>query len=663
MDRVQQFLSEVLPNTEPGFTHNPVQIDYAQSVAQALGRPQGQFHYLEADTGIGKSLAYLLTLADWWAQDPRRRKVVLATHSRALQQQLASEHNGRIIARYLDWAGLPPVDIRVRMGRANYVSHRRLEMVLGARRLEDVVGQKQRSKQERDLAEWALSSDGCLLDMEGIELPDDIALDDICLTSAEPLPDNVQAHFDRAAVASMTIINTAVLCNELMRRDGQIMGTQGKEAVLLIDEAEHFPDVAAGMFAKHISVRATARLARELGYRKNAEHWMEVQQALTDRRKAGEVESLDPRMHERLATALRAITRTPSKDEPASVNEAEWQKLRETARVLLQRLNAQDQKLVLRYSRVNGLPSLVRGNDLAGRCLKNGAKGRRTILTSATLSDLLDNGLAPTFRYIQGRIGVVGDEAARGLEVRHQARDFGRLSFRQALTDMPRPLRETEDGFELRETFARTAVQEILRDTKGRVLVLCASYADVKAISDVWPDADRGRLVTHPRGAAVNHIAAGLSDRAVLVTPAGWEGLSPQRGRKPFWSRVVLLRNPMPAINPVERYLLSQYLRSQRGTRKGEAEKRADAMLHVRLHTQTLHKIRQGIGRALRHPKDRCEILFLDPRFPSPHEIRRRGGMELGLAAAIPARFLDGYVGLGSIANEEGVGDGGILVI
>lgn len=655
MDRPQQFLSEVLPNTEPGFTHNPVQIDYAQSVAQALGRPQGQLHYLEADTGIGKSLAYLLTLADWWARDPGNRKIVLATHSRALQQQLASQDNARIVARYLDWAGLPPVDIRVRMGRANYVSHRRLATVLDTVRLEDVVGQKQRPKQERDLAEWALFGDGCLLDMEGVELPDDITLDDICLTSAEPLPDNVEAHFDRAAVASMTIINTAVLCNELMRRDGQIMGTKGKETVLLIDEAEHFPDVAAQMFAKHVSFRATAHLARELGYRKNAEHWMEAQQALTDRRKAGEVEPVDPEMRERVAAALRAITRTRRKEYPESANEAEWQSLRETARVLLQRLKAGDQKLVLRYSRVNGLPSLVRGNDQAGRCLQKGAEGRRTILTSATLSDLLDGGLEPTYQYMQRRIGVIGKDAARGVEVRHQARDFGRLSFRQPPPDMPRPLRETEDGFELRKTFARTAVHEILRDTQGRVLVLCASYVDVKALSDAWPDEHRGRLVTHPRGAAVNQVADGLPDRAVLVTPAGWEGLSPQRGREPFWSRVVLLRNPMPAINPVGRYLLSEYLRSKRGIRKDEAGKRAEAMLHARLHTQTLHKIRQGIGRALGHPEDRCEILFLDPRFPSPGKIRRKGGMEIGLAAAIPARFLDDYAGADSVVDDKEV--------
>lgn len=656
MGNTRPYLKEIMPATEPGFRYNPVQIEYAGSIEQALASPKGSFHFLEADTGIGKSLAYLLSLADWWAQVPRERKVVIATHSRALQQQLSWDQNRRILAGYMEWAGLPLVDVRVRMGRANYVSHRRLAMVLGVQRLEDAVEQKDRPKAERDLARWALSTQGCLLEMEGIELPEGVSLQDICLTENEPLPKNLESHFERAEAAGIVIINTALLANDLVRRDGVITGAEGKETVLVIDEAEHFPDVAANLFAKHVSFRSTQNLARKLGYKRNAEHWSKAQAKFTNKRRAGEVQGLDGDMTGDLKQALGAIVRTKIKSHPETPEEAEWEQLRVTANAMLRRIKKGDQKMVLSYSRVNGLPSLVRQNEAAGMCLRNGAHARVTILTSATLSDMMDNGLAPTFKYIRGRVGIQGEAFAGGLERRHSARRFGQLSFIVPREKLPRVLEEGEKGFQLREAFARAAVKEILDGAEGRTLVLCASYSDVEALHRAWPDRELGRWVSHRRGAAVNQIAMGLSGDAVLVTPAGWEGLSPERKSEPFWSRVVLLRNPTPAINKVEQYMIEQYCREKRGMDGSEAKRRAEAVLHARLNTQTLHKIRQGIGRALRHPQDRCEILFLDPRFPTPKHLKDNGGMHLGLAAAIPARFLADYMGaMAESSNEETV--------
>jgi len=656
--RVQQFLAEVLPATQSGFHYNPVQIDYAASVSEALSQPQGYFHFLEGDTGIGKSLAYMLTLADWWAREPERRKVVLATHSRALQQQLASEQNRRIVAQYLDWAGLASIDIQIRMGRANYVSHRRLSLALGADRLEDVPGEKNRPQVDRDLAEWALSSDGCLLEMNGIELPEELSVNDICLADNEEPPDTVSAQFERAQKAGMSIINTAVLANGLERHNGHIAGTDGKDTVLLIDEAEHFPDMAATLFAQRVSVRATAKLARQLGYAKNAQRWDELLERFKDPGKAGEVSEIDDEMGPPLETTLRAVTHTPKIEEPDSVEQAQWQRLRQTALMLLRRLRAGDQRLVVHFSRVLGLPSVVRGNDMAGYCITKGAQNRRTLLTSATLSDKLDNSLEPEFVYIRNRLGI-GKKAHVGVEARHNARDFGRLTFRvpaPTITRMASPLREAgERGLELSKAFAEAAVKEILAGATGRVLVLCNSYADVEVLRSVWPARQLGRWVSHPRGVSVNQVANGLSAQAVLVTPAGWEGLSPQRaGDEAFWSRVVLLRNPTPAIDPVERFLIADY-KFSRGLTRTQAQSKAEGILHARLHTQTLHKIRQGIGRALRHPQDRCEIVFLDPRFPTPDKLAREGGMKLGLAAAIPARFIDGYLALADTGKRRAV--------
>ena len=117
---VAQYLRERLPQ-RPGFTVNPVQIDYAEAICAGLARP-GQFHFNEASTGIGKSLAYLLCLADWVARGRQHgRRAVISTHSRSLQRQLLAESNQAIIADYLAWQGLPALTMGLRMGRQNYV--------------------------------------------------------------------------------------------------------------------------------------------------------------------------------------------------------------------------------------------------------------------------------------------------------------------------------------------------------------------------------------------------------------------------------------------------------------------------------------------------------------------------------------------------------------
>lgn len=191
--------------------------------------------------------------------------------------------------------------------------------------------------------------------------------------------------------------------------------------------------------------------------------------------------------------------------------------------------------------------------------------------------------------------------------------------------------------------YARKAVGHIVEgadaDDCGRTLVLCSSYADVTVLIEHWPDKYRGRLITHGPGVALNVVAEGMPANGFLVTPAGWEGLSPRRGQDSFWSRVVILRNPTPALNPAEQLILVNSLRA-RGDRKAVAERRANQIGFAQANTQALHKLRQGIGRALRHPDDDVEIVLLDPRFLGAESKARAGaGKGGGLTGAIPPRF------------------------
>ncbi|MGH2514490.1 MAG: DEAD/DEAH box helicase, partial [Ktedonobacterales bacterium] len=70
----------VLSRTLPGYEERPAQIEMAQRVADAL--EQSKHLVIEAGTGTGKSLAYLLPIV-------RSNKVALiSTANKALQEQL-----------------------------------------------------------------------------------------------------------------------------------------------------------------------------------------------------------------------------------------------------------------------------------------------------------------------------------------------------------------------------------------------------------------------------------------------------------------------------------------------------------------------------------------------------------------------------------------------
>ena len=68
----------------PGYEHRPQQVTMLRGIAEALS--QGEHLLVEAPTGVGKSLAYLIPAAYWAVQNGER--VVISTNTINLQEQL-----------------------------------------------------------------------------------------------------------------------------------------------------------------------------------------------------------------------------------------------------------------------------------------------------------------------------------------------------------------------------------------------------------------------------------------------------------------------------------------------------------------------------------------------------------------------------------------------
>mgnify|MGYP005812758457 CR=1 FL=1 len=105
----------------PGFEHRSQQVQMLKSVAKAFS--ESGHLMVEAGTGTGKSLAYLIPAAAWAKQNGER--VVVSTNTIALQDQLIQKDIPDLIEA-LD------LDIRavVLKGRSNYLCPRRLQAML-----------------------------------------------------------------------------------------------------------------------------------------------------------------------------------------------------------------------------------------------------------------------------------------------------------------------------------------------------------------------------------------------------------------------------------------------------------------------------------------------------------------------------------------------------
>jgi ATP-dependent DNA helicase DinG len=93
----------------------------AQAIGKTLESETGTL-VVEAGTGVGKSLAYLIPAALWCVRNAK--KILISTHTRALQEQLI-HGDLPIVAKVLAEMGLP-LKFAMLMGSDNYLCMQRL---------------------------------------------------------------------------------------------------------------------------------------------------------------------------------------------------------------------------------------------------------------------------------------------------------------------------------------------------------------------------------------------------------------------------------------------------------------------------------------------------------------------------------------------------------
>ena len=265
----------------PGWEPRPQQLEMADVVAAAIAT--GGHAIIEAGTGVGKSLAYLVPavlavtadqsepseheqagaaadLEDDLEPDAaagprpaRPRRVVISTHTIALQEQLVTKDIPVV-------AAVMPREFSAVLvkGRGNYVSLRRLALAL--ERSGSLFQDDDELRELRDLGTWAKhTADGSLADLPFVPRPavwEEIQSDSgNCM--GRGCPTHQQCHYyaarRRMAHAQVLVVNHALFFSDLsLRRSGASLLPE--HDVVIFDEA-HMVESVAG---EHLGIGASS---------------------------------------------------------------------------------------------------------------------------------------------------------------------------------------------------------------------------------------------------------------------------------------------------------------------------------------------------------------------------------------------------------------------
>jgi ATP-dependent DNA helicase DinG len=240
------------------------QRDYARGVARLYNL--GGIGVLEAGTGIGKSLGYLIPALRWSAANGER--TVVSTNTINLQEQLVGKDLPFLAHALAD----QPVRFALLKGWRNYLCLQRLDQASGAHA---TLFPGEGEERLADLIEWAgKTKDGSLSDLPvqpGDEVWDEVAAEpDLCTRLKCPFFEKcfVFAARRKAAQADVVVVNHHLLLSDIAVR--RITQNWDDAAVLppytrlILDEGHHLEDAAGAHLGSTITRRSLDRLFARL---------------------------------------------------------------------------------------------------------------------------------------------------------------------------------------------------------------------------------------------------------------------------------------------------------------------------------------------------------------------------------------------------------------
>ena len=305
-DEMEHDLGEMgaIARAHPRYEDRPSQRAMAAKIAQLYNR--GGIGLLEAGTGVGKSLGYLVPALRWASRNKER--TVVSTNTINLQEQLV----GKDLPFLKNALSEQPVRFALLKGWRNYLCLARLEQ---AESSEATLFDDGTREEVRQLAGWASKTkDGSLSDLPSsprAEVWDEVAAEpDLCRR-------HQCTHFEKcfvfrarriAAEADVIVVNHHLLLSDVAVRrvsnnwsDAAVLPSYSR---LVVDEGHHLEDAAASHLGVTVTRAGLQRLFSRLE-RRGRGLLPALSARLNSARDLMSVASLDL-VEQRLAPAVRA---------------------------------------------------------------------------------------------------------------------------------------------------------------------------------------------------------------------------------------------------------------------------------------------------------------------------------------------------------------------
>jgi ATP-dependent DNA helicase DinG len=612
----------------PNYEVRDQQLKMADAVAQAIERP-GHL-VVEAGTGVGKSFAYLVPAI--LAAVEQKKKVVVSTHTIALQEQLLRKD-----IPFLRSVMPQEFSAVLVKGRANYISLRRLDVAL-ARQMGMFQSQEE-SDQLSEIRKWASrTGDGTRSDLDFRPLGNvwDAVQSDSGNCLGRECSRNKDCFYFKARrriwTANLLIVNHALFMSDLaLRSSDSGFGLLPDYDVAIFDEA-HTLEAVAG---EHLGLQLTnlgvdymlARLYNErtqkgsLVYhrlheaiervrhaRRAAEEFFEIVAQWHYGKGAGfngrarRRLDLPDTLHDDLRRLAAAIGQ--------GVDDVEEPEDRvELAGLQARCLGLADQ--VLSWTRQAGEDQVywVEVEERSRRRIRLAAapldvgetlrkdlfgKVKTCILTSATLCV----GTPPKFDFLKARLGLTSAEThALGSPFDYP---------NQVTIHLPRNLPDPSDQPQDFERAAIRAIAHYLEKSQGKAFVLFTSYkmldAAARALTPWLAERNIALFAQSdglPRSKMVEAFKADVNS-VIFGADSFWQGVDVPGEAL---SNVIIVRLPFSVpSHPLLEARLEEIRRSGR-----------NPFFDYQV-PEAVIKLKQGFGRLIRTRTDRGIVVILDPR-------------------------------------------------
>ena len=582
-----------------------------RAVASTLER--GGSLVIEAGTGIGKSLGYLVPAA------LSGQRVILSTGTRTLQDQLW----GRQVPFVRDALGIP-IEATVLKGRTNYLCLLLLERA----RDNPAVALDEFADLERIRAWSETTAHGDRAELAA--LPDGSTAWRAVAADAEQCLGRSCPHFSdcflmaarrRAEAADIVIVNHHLFFADLQLREGASFSLLPEAHAVVFDEAHHLENVAAMAFGRSVSDARLRRLAMDFrrGFREAGRELSLLDAPLS------ELDRDRDRLFAHLVGHAERVGRARLVPErlPSSFREA-WYKLDNTliglgllasaqarADEAVQRLSARVGELRDDLASLIGPEERSEAGDEEVRWVERGARAlfvrsapvhvghrlaetlfprfRSTIFTSATLATHGQAG----FAHFRDRLGLPPETHELQLP---SPFDYATQALLYVPRDLPDP---RHPSFASR---AHATIETLVRLTRGRALLLFTSRERMHeahaALSGRW---DHPTFVQGQGSREALLARFHDEDGAVLfATATFWEGVDIVGDAL---SLVVI--DKLPFLAPGDPLVDARVARLAADGR--------NAFMDYQVPSAIL-ALKQGVGRLIRHRGDRGIIAILDPR-------------------------------------------------